>query len=112
MSDVIARLRELQAAATTGNWLADYSEIVADDGTLVARRMFESDAELVAATINALPLLLDVCEAARVWRDAVTVHQESWRGSTAAGLESSTARVLDAQRAVFAALARLESTDA
>lgn len=94
--DVIARLRALRAAVTTGNWYADYSEIVADDGTLVARRMFESDAELVAATINALPLLLDVCEAARAVR-----LTNAGKGEP----DSEADVVLDA------ALARLEATD-
>lgn len=92
--DVIARLRALRAAVTTGNWYADYSEIVADDGTLVARRMFESDAELVAATINALPLLLDVCEAARAYRT-------EWNGPNGRA----------AWNHLMTALARLEATD-
>lgn len=67
MSDTIRRLRELEAEATPGPW----------PWRLVLRS--KADANLVVAARNALPLLLDIAEAAvRVRGDAGAIVQ--WKG--------------------------------
>jgi hypothetical protein len=70
----IERLRELEAAATPGPWAWRSRSIDGPTGRWIAYLPTEgeglTDVELIAATRNALPALLDVAEAARQLIDA------------------------------------------
>jgi hypothetical protein len=85
MTDVVARLRQLEAAATPGPWSVRpywfevdgepaHSEVIIgedrySDGRVLPRRLREEmdndNAALIVAARNALPQLLDIAEAMR-----------------------------------------------
>ena len=86
MSDTLRRLRELEAAATSGPWVDEGDGCISSVRTgfwnacvCMMERSFhgsdwtnpDRDAALIAAMRNALPALLDVAEAARTLLDGL-----------------------------------------
>jgi hypothetical protein len=103
MNDALKRLRALEKAATPGPWaVEDGKSVVAMFGDVdvyaqsvsSTRAVDESDAALVAAARNALPLLLDVAEAAQK-------HDNDW------GVDIDCESIRNV-RAALDALAKLE----
>ena len=98
-----AELRRLLAEATPGPWIdaGDIESIpltIASDPYAAIGRdpspQWAKNAALIVAAVNALPALLDVADAARIWLDAWDrTEVESWAMNSAKRIDALRAAV-------------------
>lgn len=115
MSEKIKDLRKMLAEATPGPWKNNDGCVHFTDsryGYDVAECDDDDDAALIAATVNALPALLDAAEA---WRDYLSAqrtieesgHMDNY--TDAARARKRQAKAIDRARRALAALAKEET---
>lgn len=95
----IQRLRELLATATPGPWWLSASRVavISADSVLVCsvnRITPQTDLELIAAAVNALPQLLAIAEAATAWGQTMcTKPRECTHGDHASDCDLGAAEI-------------------